>query len=588
MATREIITTIALDGEKEFKRELAAAGRELRVLGSELKVAQAEFENAGDEQSFLTNKSRILRKELDQQEAIVKALEGALADANRKWGEGSSNADGYAIQLNNARAKAEKMRKELDRTEKELKGVGAEMDDATKDTKQLGNALTNELENGAEDARNSLEALRDSLNDLRNMKGIEIGVDIAGQAWDLVQELMSFANENREGIRNTRLTDYRAMSAGYDPEVIQEMVNYAASITGDKEAAQSAYGMLTAVPDMSEGWMSAWSNMLLGASLKIPELAFDQLAEGLQETLSNRVLAGPFLELLERSGYNEAQVDLVNEQLKAARTLEDAMNVVMTPLATADVVEGGGSYAEFLRMYMAGNQDLIDAEKAEQDLAQAMNDLAEELLPITTFLTGTLADFIGVVTGFIAEAKNDTKEFVTEELPVAFSPDPEVGTGERLKAAFGWNQFTDDLNTLSELWFGKSNGAGKEIYSEPIGPIPAPDTTGAIEAIQEVETELDTLEKDASTTGANVGANLSTNIDASTPAAVASAQALADQVSAVLNSIAMPSIAGMVAGAMGSIGAVQRTSVGVININGRKVGQILTPTISTNQARSVR
>ena len=135
---------------------------------------------------------------------------------------------------------------------------------------------------------------------------------------------------------------------------------------------------------------------------------------------------------------------------------------------------------------------------------------------------------------------------------------------------------------------GEKEDAYEEIYSEPIGPLPAPDTTQAIEAIDTVEMELETLETEASTIGTSVGTNLSAEIDASTPAAVASAQALADQVSAALSSIAMPSIAGMVAGAMGGIGAVQRPSAGVININGRKVGQILTPTISTNQARSVR
>lgn len=40
---REIRTTLALDGENEYKKALSEAQRGLRVLGSELKLASAEF-----------------------------------------------------------------------------------------------------------------------------------------------------------------------------------------------------------------------------------------------------------------------------------------------------------------------------------------------------------------------------------------------------------------------------------------------------------------------------------------------------------------------------------------------------------------
>lgn len=72
---REIRTTLALDGENEYKKALGEAQRGLRVLGSELKLASAEFETNGDQQAFLTAKSRTLRSEIAQQEEIVKSLE---------------------------------------------------------------------------------------------------------------------------------------------------------------------------------------------------------------------------------------------------------------------------------------------------------------------------------------------------------------------------------------------------------------------------------------------------------------------------------------------------------------------------------
>lgn len=598
MPTREIRTLISMDGEKEFRQQLKEAGRELRVLGSELKAAEAEFQEAGQQQEFLKRKTAILSKELEQQEKIVKELENAMQVAAQKFGQGSKEADGYAIELNMARTKASKMRQELNRTEKELAEVGNEMDDATRDTKELANALRNDLEDGADEARSSLDELTEKLNELKNMEGLQLGIDIAGKAWDMLQSLMDFTNEQRTNVRENRLTDARAIAAGYDPEMMQSMIRNATAITGDIEGARSAYGMMMAIPGMSERWLQTWSDMLLGADLKIPELSFEGLAEGLQETLSNRVLAGPFLELLERSGYNEAQVDATNEQLKAARTLEEAMNVLMTPLSTANVVEGGGSYADFLRMFMVQNEDLIEAEQAQTELADAMTELAEQLIPVTTFLTGTLADFFEFLESSIEWIKGVFSPDTQEEEP--WSDMRQGGTVDKsltLGAA---------LERIGDKIFrgGKTKEEKQREYLEAIGAYtPEPELTTyeapvvgiqpvniaeATNAFKTLRTELDTLKTDASTTGADVGANLSTGIDDSTASAVASAAALAAAVSAALGSIAVPNIGAMMQGAMAGGGMTAAAGKAVVVMNHRKVGQMLTPTISTNQARSVR
>ena len=108
---REIRTTLALDGENEYKKALSEAQRGLRVLGSELKLASAEFETNGDKQAFLTAKSQTLRSEIAQQEEIVKSLEGAVKDAGEKYGETAKATDDYQIKLNSAKATLEKIRR---------------------------------------------------------------------------------------------------------------------------------------------------------------------------------------------------------------------------------------------------------------------------------------------------------------------------------------------------------------------------------------------------------------------------------------------------------------------------------------------
>ena len=102
MSTREIATTIKLDGEKAFNAALREAQRELRVMGADLKAAAAEFEFTGDKQQLLTAKSRTLRDEIAQQDKIVEALTQAVKDSAEKYGDASKQTDGYRIKLSNA------------------------------------------------------------------------------------------------------------------------------------------------------------------------------------------------------------------------------------------------------------------------------------------------------------------------------------------------------------------------------------------------------------------------------------------------------------------------------------------------------
>ena len=72
----------------------------------------------------MTAKSQTLRSEIAQQEEIVKSLEGAVKDAGEKYGETAKATDDYQIKLNSAKATLEKMRRELDATDREAQDLG--------------------------------------------------------------------------------------------------------------------------------------------------------------------------------------------------------------------------------------------------------------------------------------------------------------------------------------------------------------------------------------------------------------------------------------------------------------------------------
>ena len=124
MAAREIKTTLALDGEKQFKAGMSEAYNAMKVLGSELKLNTAQFGKNADSMEGLTKRGEILRKEIDQQKVIVEALKKALKESADAYGETDKRTDEYRIKLNNAEAALAKMNREVSDNENAMKDAG--------------------------------------------------------------------------------------------------------------------------------------------------------------------------------------------------------------------------------------------------------------------------------------------------------------------------------------------------------------------------------------------------------------------------------------------------------------------------------
>ena len=92
MATRVISTSIKLDGEAEFKKQLSGVNGELRNLKSEMQLTTAQFKGQANTVEALTAKDELLRREIAQQQEKVKALEqavrtlGGLTEGNKLVG----------------------------------------------------------------------------------------------------------------------------------------------------------------------------------------------------------------------------------------------------------------------------------------------------------------------------------------------------------------------------------------------------------------------------------------------------------------------------------------------------------------------
>ncbi len=432
---REIRTTLALDGENEYKKALSEAQRGLRVLGSELKLASAEFETNGDKQAFLTAKSQTLRSEIAQQEEIVKSLEGAVKDAGEKYGETAKATDDYQIKLNSAKATLEKMRRELDATDRESQDLG-------RDSVRVGRQLEDGIGDGADQAKESLESMAAQMKQsLEEIKSSSF-VTAAGSAWNMAQGVyqgLSELEENsREYNRTLAIFKQNVEDDGFDYEWAKGKADEVASITGSIESALSGVRALTQTGWNSDEITEAINN-IVGACLKYDGTTFDGLAQSIQETISKGEATGQFAKVIESMGYD---VNEFNEAMKNAETPTGKLQVALAYLTANGLVETKKSFEQ-------NNKQLIEAQSASNRLKEAWAGLGEKAGIVSTPIKNNLAAALEEVNALLGEIteKGFWKTFMEHgnDRPIQWDKSSWLSPEN-------WLTFEDVSNYLQELF----------------------------------------------------------------------------------------------------------------------------------------
>lgn len=432
---REIRTTLALDGESEYKKALSEAQRGLRVLGSELKLASAEFETNGDKQAFLTAKSQTLRSEIAQQEEIVKSLEGAVKDAGEKYGETAKATDDYQIKLNSAKATLEKMRRELDATDREAQDLG-------RDSVRVGRQLEDGIGDGADQAKESLESMAAQMKQsLEEIKSSSF-VTAAGSAWNMAQGVYQGLSEleesSREYNRTLAIFKQNVEDDGFDYEWAKGKADEVASITGSIESALSGVRALT-----QTGWNSVEIteaiNNIVGACLKYDGTTFDGLAQSIQETISKGEATGQFAKVIESMGYD---VNEFNEAMKNAETPTGKLQVALAYLTSSGLVETKKSFEQ-------NNKQLIEAQSVSNRLKEAWAGLGEKAGIVSTPIKNNLAAALEEVNALLGEIteKGFWKTFMEHgnDRPIQWDKSSWLSPEN-------WLTFEDVSNYLQELF----------------------------------------------------------------------------------------------------------------------------------------
>lgn len=406
MAVRQITTRLAIDGEQEYKKQLAAVNRELGNLGAEMKLVDAQFKGQANSSEALRAKHDLLKKSIEQQVGKIVSLEGAVEEATAAFGEADSRTDSYRRQLLSAETALAKLNDELSENDKLLKEAEDSADGCAKSIDGYGKAVkdaagkTDDLDDGLGGIGGALKGLRNEdgsfnlggvTSALSNLKGLLVGGAIvtgAKAVKDAIFEIVESTEEYRE---STGKLDVAFEQAGYSAEQAETIFTRFYEVTGDTEASVTAANNLATLRLSFEDLKVmvdavTGANILLGDSVPI-----DSLAESIADTVTLGKVTGNLADVLNRAGSNE---DEFNELLASTNSAAERTNIIMSALSTGGMVEASNSFRET-------SADIIEMNRSQLELNQSMARLGELLTPIAAGIIGFTADIVEGVTAAI-------------------------------------------------------------------------------------------------------------------------------------------------------------------------------------------
>lgn len=220
MATREIKTKLALEGEQKFKSAMKDAANSIKVLNSEQKLAKATFKQTGDAQKYTAQQADILKKKIEEQKKAVKAAEDAIKQLTSNGVQQNDRAmQQWQTRLNDAKTSLTNM-------ETELQNLSSESEQAASSTDQLGSSLDH-LDKTA-----SLEALSNAVGRMADGLGRALN-RVKELAQGLVTELQGAASWADELLTTATMWEM-------DPEQLQRMRKTAKLIDTDVDTILTA------------------------------------------------------------------------------------------------------------------------------------------------------------------------------------------------------------------------------------------------------------------------------------------------------------------------------------------------------------
>lgn len=431
MSTRTIATRLTLEGEKEFKKQMGLVNGELRNLSSEMQLATAEFKGQANSAEYLTKKSEILKKEIDQQEEKVRALTQAVEDSAKVNGDVSAATDKYRQQLNKAKTDLIDLNDELSSNERYLDEVRTSADKCAKSIDEYGKQVKDAAKatddfNGAGGGKGGIGDLIGQLGSLKNML---LGGAVVAGLKATSDAIIGIVDETEEYRKIMGTLETSSQAAGYTAEQTAESYEYLYGVLGDTQTAATTVANLQAI-GLAQGDLRGMIDSVIGAWATYGDsIPIDGLAESVNETIQAGQVTGTFADVLNWAGVSE---DEFNAKLAAANDSTERAQIVLNQLANQGLPETAKAWRD-------ANEDVVAYNESQMKLDEAMGQLGETLAPVAAGLKDVFAE------GVYAAA--DAVAWLIEKIQGAIQWLKDLN--DRISNSEEWKEFTTGEHTPS-------------------------------------------------------------------------------------------------------------------------------------------
>ena len=191
-------------------------------------------------------------------------------------------------------------------------------------------------------------------------------------------------------IENTR--EYRTQmgmlesafqTAGHSTETARKTFSDLNAVLGDSGQATEAAQQIALLAD-NEKELTTWTDICTGVYARMGEaVPLEELAASSNETARSGILTGGLVDALVLAGHSE---EAFQEKLDKCTTEQQRQDLIMNTL--------NGTYAKASEQYKTTNKDVMDANRAQEKLTNAMAKLGEVGEPILTAIKEKVAEFV--------------------------------------------------------------------------------------------------------------------------------------------------------------------------------------------------
>ena len=389
---------IGIKGEKEFNDQINNINQNLKILGSEMKEVTSRFSDNGESQDALTEKSRVMQKQLENQSQKLKLVEQqleketdkmqqlakAVEDASKEFGENSIEVKKAETAYKNQEKTVSNLRVGVNETKTYINKLSGEIKENKTALNEMDNGLRDaatgmkKAGNEADDLKDDLEDVKDTASDAGEaFKGAFAGAALAESLNSIGDSIKNVTEESKEYIKIMGALNTSSELAGYTTEQTAETYVQLYGILGDDQTAATTTANLQALGlsqkklhELTEGAIGAWAKY--GDSIPI-----DGLAESINETVKVGKVTGTFADVLNWAGTSE---DGFNEKLQSTKDKTERANMVLKELSEQGLTQSADKYRE-------NQKSLVDNNEAQAELNDELAEFSKSMLPFLTTLT---------------------------------------------------------------------------------------------------------------------------------------------------------------------------------------------------------